>query len=85
LLFNTPKPNLKIPKENVLGFLWEPKSSRNIISYQPYARKHIGCYVVADTRNLGKPYQEYFSFMANFQNYNATITKKHPMCIVAID
>jgi hypothetical protein len=84
VLFNTPRPKLKnIPKENVIGFMWEPRSIRNPAPFVKYAQDNIGCYLIGDTKGLPEPFKEYHGFMADYNGYNIQPSNKHPMCIIA--
>lgn len=82
IIYNTPKPNLTIPKENVIGFAYEPSSMRNYKSYESYAKKHIGCYIVHVDTNLAPPFSSYHTFMCNTNWVGKTLEKKHPLCMI---
>jgi hypothetical protein len=64
IIINTIMPDLKIPKENVIGLAFEPIYFLNVTNeFVEYAKKHIGKYFVGDKFNLPEPFIEYFGYM----------------------
>jgi hypothetical protein len=66
IIFNTamPKINENIPKENVIGFAFEPPQFLMLNqSFIEYAKQKIGKYYIGDNRNLGEPFIERYSHM----------------------
>lgn len=48
VIYNHGTPNLKIPKEKVIGFMHEPFEILDCNSYLPYIQKNIGTYICHD-------------------------------------
>lgn len=64
IIMNTSMPELKIPKENVLGLAFEPTCFLGLTpTFIEYAKKHIGRYFIGDNSNLPKPFIEHFAYM----------------------
>lgn len=66
IILNTAMPQIHptIPKENVIGFAFEPPKFLNLTDqFIEYARKNIGKYYIGDTTGLGKPFVERYSHM----------------------
>jgi len=64
ILINTPMPELKIPKENVVGLAFEPIYFLNLTAeFIDYAKKHVGKYFIGDKFNLPEPFMEHFGYM----------------------
>lgn len=74
---NTAMPsNLKIPKENVLGFAFEPLPFLHITSeFIDYAKKHIGTYYIGDTSTLKlpPPFTENYAYMWHISIPNVSL------------
>jgi hypothetical protein len=83
IIFNTVMPELKIPKQNVVGLAFEPFEYLNMNqSFINYAKKHIGRYLIGDKRDLPEPFIERFGYMW-YSNPKRDIThKKKIMSIV---
>jgi len=79
ILFNTPRPKLKVPKENVLGLAWEPKSLRKYKPYYQYAKDNIGMYVVGDSTGFQLPFCENQTFMYDYRISPPSLAATHPM------
>jgi hypothetical protein len=64
IIINTIMPELKIPKENVVGLAFEPI---HFLYLNPifieYAKKHIGKYYIGDKMKLPEPFVEHFGYM----------------------
>lgn len=64
IIINTHMPNLKIPKENVIGLAFEPVQFLGLSTiFIQYAQKHIGKYYIGDKNNLPDPFIEHFGYM----------------------
>ena len=64
IIINTVMPDLKIPKENVIGLAFEPiQFLRLTEEFITYAQKHIGKYYIGDKFDLPKPFVEHFGYM----------------------
>ena len=57
---NTPN-NLKAPKENVIGLMFEPKMNVNFNI--DYMKKHVKKFYCSDTKNLEEPFVERWPFL----------------------
>jgi hypothetical protein len=65
-ILNTAMPELKIPKENVIGMAFEPLEYLKLSNiFIDYAKKYIGKYYIGDTSrlNLPEPFIEHYSYM----------------------
>lgn len=63
-IINTAMPYLSIPKENVVGFAFEPTNFLGLTEkFKDYAKKHIGVYYVGDLGDLGAPFREGYGYM----------------------
>jgi len=64
IIINTIMPDLKIPKENVIGLAFEPVYFLGVThEFVDYAKKHIGKYFIGDKFNLPEPFIEHFGYM----------------------
>jgi len=64
IIINTIMPELKIPKENVIGLAFEPIPFLGLNSkFIDYAKKYIGKYFIGDKLNLPEPFVEHFGYM----------------------
>ena len=64
IIINTIMPNLKIPKENVIGLAFEPIYFLGLTNeFINYAQKYIGKYYIGDKNNLPEPFIEHFGYM----------------------
>ena len=64
IIMNTSMPDLKIPKENVLGLAFEPIYFLGLTQeFVEYAKKHIGRYFIGDKFDLPEPFIEHFAYM----------------------
>lgn len=66
IILNTAMPKIKqnIPKNNVIGFAFEPKQFLNLTSqFIEYAKKNIGKYYIGYKTELGEPFIERYSHM----------------------
>lgn len=64
IIINTAMPELKIPKENVLGLAFEPIYFLNLTpEFIEYAKTHIGKYFIGDKFDLPEPFVEHFAYM----------------------
>jgi len=53
-----------IPKQNVIGFAFEPPKFLNITNeFVEYAKRNIGKYFIGDNMELGEPFIERYSHM----------------------
>jgi len=64
IIINTAMPDLKIPKENVLGLAFEPIIFLGLTQeFIDYAKNHIGRYFIGDKKQLPEPFIEHFGYM----------------------
>ena len=64
IIMNTAMPELKIPKENVLGLAFEPICFLGLTPrFIEYAKKYIGRYFIGDKFDLPEPFIEHFGYM----------------------
>jgi hypothetical protein len=64
IIMNTSMPDLKIPKENVLGLAFEPISFLGLTpKFVEYAKIHVGRYFIGDNFDLPHPFIEHFGYM----------------------
>lgn len=64
VIMNIAMPDLKIPKENVLGLAFEPNPYLNLTSrFISYAHRHIGTYYIGDATGLPAPFIQHHGFM----------------------
>lgn len=64
IIINTAMPDLKIPKENVLGLAFEPIIFLGLTQeFIDYAKNHIGRYFIGDKNQLPEPFIEHFGYM----------------------
>lgn len=64
IIMNTSMPDLKIPKENVLGLAFEPICFLSLTpQFIEYAKKYIGRYFIGDKFDLPEPFIEHFGYM----------------------
>jgi hypothetical protein len=64
IIMNTAMPDLKIPRENVVGLAFEPIYFLGLTDeFIEYAKRNIGRYFVGDKLNLPAPFMEHFGYM----------------------
>lgn len=64
IIINKVMPLITIPKENVVGFAFEPYEFLRISKlFIIYAKLHIGKYYIGDKKNLPDPFIEHFGYM----------------------
>lgn len=64
IILNTAMPTLNIPKENVLGFAFEPYPYLGLtVQFIEYAVTYIGKYFIGDCHDLPPPFIEHFGYM----------------------
>jgi len=64
IIINTIMPELKIPKENVIGLAFEPIPFLGLTNqFINYVQKHVSKYYIGDKYNLPEPFIEYFGYM----------------------
>jgi len=77
-------PNLKIPKENVIGLAFEPVQFLGLShTFIQYAQKHIGKYYIGDKNNLPDPFIEHFGYMWHSRP-SKDITYKHSLMSIVL-
>ena len=83
IIMNTIMPNLKIPKENVIGLAFEPIQFLSLTpEFINYAQKHIGKYLIGDKLNLPAPFIEHFGYMWHSRPAKEITHKPNIMSIV---
>jgi len=64
ILLNQPMPRLTVPKENVIGFAFEPPYFLNLTpEFVSYAQANIGVYWINEKGGLPSPFREGYAFM----------------------
>jgi hypothetical protein len=64
IILNTAMPELSIPRENVIGFAFEPPIFLNCTKeFIEYAQNTIGKYYIGEKGDLPEPFTEGFAFM----------------------
>jgi hypothetical protein len=83
IIINTIMPELKIPKENVIGLAFEPIQFLGLTQeFINYAIKHIGKYFIGDKFDLPNPFIEHFGYMWHSRPPAEIIVKPNLMSIV---
>ena len=83
IIINTIMPELKIPKENVIGLAFEPIQFLGLTQeFINYATKHIGKYFIGDKFDLPNPFIEHFGYMWHSRPPAEIIVKPNLMSIV---
>jgi hypothetical protein len=80
-ILNTAMPQLKVPKENVIGMAFEPLEYLNLSNiFIDYAKKYIGKYYIGDTSrlNLPEPFIEHYSYMWHITVPKSIFVKNNP-------
>lgn len=86
IIINTTKPDLKIPKENVIGLAFEPNQFLGLtFEFIKYAQKHIGKYYIGDKLQLPEPFIEHFGFMWYSRPPKEITYKPNIMSIIVTD
>jgi hypothetical protein len=83
IIINTIMPELKIPKENVIGLAFEPIPFLGLTNeFINYAQKHVKKYYIGDKYNLPEPFVEHFGYMWHSRPPKAITNKPELMSIV---
>lgn len=83
ILINTIMPQLKIPKQNVIGLAFEPIQFLGLTAtFVNYAQKYIGKYYIGDKHNLPAPFVERFGYMWHSRPPKEITYKPNLMSIV---
>jgi len=83
IILNNAKPDLKIPKNNVIGLAFEPYEFMRIDDdFINYAKKHIGKYFIGDKRDLPEPFIERIGYMWHGNPLRELTDKPNIMSIV---
>ena len=84
IIINTIMPELKIPKENVLGLAFEPIQFLNMTpEFVNYAIKHIGKYLIGDIRHELPPlFVSHFGYLWHSMPPKEITIKRRIMSIV---
>lgn len=83
IIMNTAMPDLKIPKENVLGLAFEPIYFLGLTSeFIEYAKKYIGRYFIGDKFDLPEPFIEHFGYMWHSRPPREILFKNKLMSII---
>ena len=56
-------PKLNVPKENVVGFAWEPNTLLSLQPFIEYAKRNIGRYLIGEKGTLPDPFEESYAFL----------------------
>jgi hypothetical protein len=77
IIVNKAMPNIShIPKENVIGFSYEPLELINFDdTFINYAQSYISRYFIGKTENLPSPFEEHYTFQCH--NWADTIVKSY--------
>jgi hypothetical protein len=83
IILNTPMPVLSIPKENVIGFAFEPPAFLNITKeFIEYAQNTIGKYYIGEKGNLPNPFVEGYAFMWHI--VPSSLSLKNRLCSIMV-
>ena len=83
IIINTIMPELKIPKENVIGLAFEPIPFLGLTKqFIEYAKKNIGKYYIGDKYDLPEPFIEHFGYMWHSRPPTEILNKPNLMSIV---
>jgi len=83
IIINTIMPELKIPKENVIGLAFEPIHFLGLTNqFINYAQKHINKYYIGDKYNLPEPFVENFGYMWHSRPTKEIINKPDLISII---
>lgn len=83
IIINTAMPDLKIPKENVLGLAFEPIYFLGLTTeFVEYTKNHIGKYFIGDKFNLPEPFVEHFAYMWHSRPPREILFKNKFMSII---
>lgn len=83
IIINTAMPELKIPKENVLGLAFEPIYFLRLTpEFIEYAKKYIGRYFIGDKFDLPEPFIEHFAYMWHSRPAREILFKNKIMSII---
>lgn len=83
IIINTIMPELKIPKENVIGLAFEPRYFLDLTSeFIDYAKKNIGKYFIGDKLELPEPFIEHFGYMWHLRPPKEIVYKSNVISIV---
>jgi hypothetical protein len=83
IIINTIMPELKIPKENVIGLAFEPIQFLGLSNqFIDYVQKNIGKYYIGDKYDLPQPFVEHFGYMWHSRPPKAITNKPNIMSIV---
>ena len=83
IIINTITPELKIPKENVIGLAFEPIQFLGLTrQFVDYAITYIGKYYIGDKYDLPEPFIEHFGYMWHSRPPKEIVNKPTLMSIV---
>ena len=83
IIINTIMPELKIPKENVIGLAFEPIQFLGLTNqFINYVDKHISKYYIGDKYNLPESFVEHFGYMWHSRPPKEIINKPELISIV---
>ena len=83
IIINTIMPQLKIPKQNVIGLAFEPMQFLGLTtSFVEYAQNYIGKYYIGDKHDLPSPFIEHFGYMWHSRPPKEITYKPNLMSIV---
>lgn len=83
IVINTIMPQLKIPKQNVIGLAFEPIQFLGLTtSFVEYAQQYIGKYYIGDKHDLPDPFIEHFGYMWHSRPPKEITYKPNLMSIV---
>jgi hypothetical protein len=83
IIINTIMPELKIPKENVIGLAFEPIQFLGLTNeFINYAQKYVSKYYIGDKYDLPEPFVEHFGYMWHSRPSKEIINKQELISIV---
>lgn len=83
IIINIAMPDLKIPKENVIGLAWEPLPFLRLSpQFIEYAKKYIGKYFIGTKDNLPEPFIEHYAYIWHDPLQDYIPTKNRLMSIM---
>jgi hypothetical protein len=83
IIINTIMPELKIPKENVIGFAFEPIQFLGLTNqFINYVKKYVSKYYIGDKYDLPEPFVEHFGYMWHSRPAKEITNKQELMSII---
>jgi hypothetical protein len=83
VLLNTVMPRLTVPRKNVIGLAFEPRSFLNISpAFIQYCQRNVGAYYIGETTDLPEPFVAGHGYMWRSPLPDHTPVKKRVMSVI---